>query len=138
MEDHLIWSFLQNYENEWNYFQHGPTPLWFKIPNIIQKFLLMLYAFDVIFLHTTSLSRHQEFHKKWKRLTKVKKAKSKARELFMPDFHDFLVFLKSLGVFYLQDFVFWRFEVKKAKKAATQGQITKSQRSKKKDQKLVS
>ena len=66
------------------------------------------------------------------------KAKSKAIELSMPDFHDFLVFLESFGVFYLQDFVFWGFEVKKAKKAANQGQITKSQRSKKKDQKLVS
>ena len=66
------------------------------------------------------------------------KAKSKAIELSMPDFHDFLVFLDSLGVFYLQDFVFWRFRVKKAKKAATQGQITKSQRSQKKEQKLVS
>ena len=63
------------------------------------------------------------------------KAKSKAIDLSMPDFHDFLVFLDSLGVFYLQDFVFWRFRVKKA---ATQGQITKSHRSKKKDQKLVS
>ena len=63
------------------------------------------------------------------------KVKSKAIELSMPDFHDFWVFLESFGVFYLQDFVFWDFEVKKA---ATQGQITKSQRSKKKDQKLVS
>ena len=61
---------------------------------------------------------------------KVMKAKSKARELIILDFHDFLVFLDSLGVFYLQDFVFWRFRAKKAKKAATQGQITKSQRSK--------
>ena len=63
------------------------------------------------------------------------KAKLKAIELSMPDFHDFLVFLESFGVFYSLDFVFWSFEVKKA---ATQGQITKSQRSKKKDQKLVS
>ena len=55
------------------------------------------------------------------------KAKSKAIELSMPDFHDFLVFLDSLGVFYLQDFVFWRFE---GKKAATQDQMAKSQRSK--------
>ena len=66
------------------------------------------------------------------------KAKSKARELFISYFHDFLVFLDSLGVFYLQDFVFWCFRVKQAKKAATQGQITKSQRSEKKEQKLVS
>ena len=66
------------------------------------------------------------------------KAKSKARELSIPDFHDFLVFLESFGVFYLQNFVFGGFEVKKVKKAATPGQITKSQRSKKKDQKLVS
>ena len=66
------------------------------------------------------------------------KAKSKAIELSMPDFHDFLVFLESFGVFSLQDLIFWGFEVKKANKAATQGQITKSQRSKKKDQKLVS
>ena len=58
------------------------------------------------------------------------KAKSKARELFIPDFHDFLVFLESLGVFYLQDLVFWRFEFKKAQKAATQDQIAKSQRCK--------
>ena len=47
------------------------------------------------------------------------KAKSKAIELSMPDFHDFLVFLETFGVFYLPDFVFWGFEVKKAKKAAT-------------------
>ena len=58
------------------------------------------------------------------------KAKSKAIEVSMPDFHDFLVFLESFGVFYLQDFVFWGFEVKKAKKAATQDQMAKSQRSK--------
>ena len=58
------------------------------------------------------------------------KAKSKAIKLSMPDFHDFLVFLDSFSVFYLQDFVFWGFEVKKAKKAATQDQMAKSQRSK--------
>ena len=36
----------------------------------------------------------------------------------------------SLGVFYLQDLVFWRFEFEKAKKATTQDQMANSQRSK--------
>ena len=47
------------------------------------------------------------------------KAKSKAREWIILDFHDFLVFLEPLDVFYKQDLVFWRFEVEKAKKATT-------------------
>ena len=47
------------------------------------------------------------------------KAKSKAREWIILDFHDFLAFLEQLGVVYWQDFVFWRFEVEKAKKATT-------------------
>ena len=47
------------------------------------------------------------------------KAKSKAIELSMPDFHDFLVFLEPLDVVYEQELGFWRFEVEKAKKATT-------------------
>ena len=77
-----------------------PATLWFKMPNLIRKFVLMLYGFYIIFLHNTSLSKHQQFQEKWKRLTKVMKAKSKARELFISYFHDFLVFLESLDVVY--------------------------------------
>ena len=74
--------------------------LWFKMPNLIRKFVLMLYGFYIIFLHNTSLSKHQRFQEKWKRPTKVMKAKSKAREWIILDFHDFLAFLEQLGVVY--------------------------------------
>ena len=78
----------------------GNSSLWFKMPNLIRKFVLMLYGFYIIFLHNTSLSKHQRFQEKWKRPTKVMKAKSKAREWIILDFHDFLAFLEQLGVVY--------------------------------------
>ena len=56
---------------------------------------------------------------KMKKANKGHEAKSKARDLIILDFHDFLVFLESLDVVYWQELVFWCFDVEKAKKATT-------------------
>ena len=93
--DHLIWIF-----GIFHVKMVDTETLWFKMPNLIRKFVLMLYGFYIIFLHNTSLSKHQRFQEKWKRPTKVMKAKSKAREWIILDFHDFLAFLEQLGVVY--------------------------------------
>ena len=65
-----------------------------------------------------------------KKANKGHEGQTKGQRIIYARFSWILGVLESLRVFYLQDFVFWCFEVKKAKKAATQDQMAKSQRSK--------
>ena len=53
---------------------------WSERPNLIHFLFLMKYCLDIISKHTTGLLRCQGFQEKYKRPTKVVKAKPKARE----------------------------------------------------------
>ena len=56
---------------------------WSEMPNLIHFLFLMKYCLDMTSKHTTGLLRCQGFQKKYKRPTKVVKAKPKAREPMM-------------------------------------------------------